>query len=528
MPTSPQLVESPTPGQSDRAPQAFQWLDRVSESLAASVGRRTIWYLIGLSALYLIGTSALASSKLFWFDEILTFHIARTPTLASLWATMRSGLDLNPPFYFIVMQFTRSLIGESELAMRIPVLIGFWVMGLCLFRFVSRGCGPLYGLVALLLPVSTTAYNYAFEARPYGLVLGLCGVALVCWQSYARDDSRLGLAIMWLCLTAAISSHYYAVMALLPLAAGEMVRIKTRKKWDFKVLGALALSGIPILFGMAQFRMARTYAITFWWKPSILSFLTFYDFLVGPGQFVLVIGLLLVAIMSIPQRWRSRVELPQNAPTAAESVVATGFVLLPYVAILFAVVIGNAFAPRYVLPSVIGVATFLPIAAYTVSGGRKAIGAALAIVVFLAFSVREISASRRFLNGREPLEAYNFLSDNTSGLPIVMVNPLEFIKVAHYGSAEWRRRAAYVVALSDSVRYGESDTADRALVLLRKVTPLNVFDYADFARAHPKFLVFGADSWEIRYLSDHAADIRVVGKYGKNLLFEVQAEPDKR
>jgi hypothetical protein len=142
--------------------------------------------------------------------------------------------------------------------------------------------------------------------------------------------------------------------------------------------------------------------------------------------------------------------------------------------------------------------------------------------------MRELSASRRFFHGKERLEAYNFLSDDTSDEPIVIANPLEFLKLAHYGSAGGKQRAAYVVNLSDSVRYGESDTADRALVELRKVTPLNVFDYAEFIQVHPRFLVLGAYSWEIRYLSDHAADIRVVGRYNSDLLFEVQDIPDSR
>lgn len=293
---SPQKVEPPAP---------VPWVDRVSESLAATVARRSMWLLIGLSALYIIGTSALAKTKLFWFDEILTFYIARIPTLPTLLATLRDGLDLNPPLYFILTRFTRSLFGESELALRLPVLIGFWVMSLCLYRFVSRGCTPLYGLVALLLPVATTAYDYAFEARPYGVVLGLCGLAMVFWQSYARDGSRLGLAMMWLCMTAAISCHFYAAVAVLPLAAGELVRITTRKKPDFKVLGALALSGIPILFCLPQLRMAKTFAPAFFSKPSVISFLTFYDFVVGPGQFFLVIALVLAAIVSMAQRGRT-------------------------------------------------------------------------------------------------------------------------------------------------------------------------------------------------------------------------------
>ncbi len=485
-----------------------------------------MWFLIGLSALYLIGTSALAWSRLLWFDEILTYHIARAPTVASMWAILQTGLDLNPPLFFVVTHFTRSLFGESELAMRIPALIGFWVMSLCLFRFVSRGCTPLYGLVALLLPVATTAYDYAFEARPYGMVLGFCGVALVSWQSYARGGSRFALAMVWLGMTAAVSSHYYALMALMPLAAGEVVRMLTQKKWDFKVLAALALSATPILFFLPQLRMAKTFAATFWSKPSLISFLTIYDFLLGSGQFFVVIALALAAIVSMTQQRGLAVEPPRQGPTFSEGVVAVGFALLPYLAIVFAIVAGGGFTPRYALPAVIGVATLLPMATYTASRGRMAMGAALASVFFLAFSLHEVSASRRYLHGKKSLEAYDFFSDNTTGLPILIVNPLEFLKVEHYGSAEWKRRAAYVVNLSESVRYGEPDTADRILVLLCKITPLNVFDYGDFVRVHPKFLVLGHYGWEIPYLSDHAADIRVRGAYGKGLLFEVQHKPD--
>ena len=527
MPTIPQQVESSAPDCSDPSPRILRWVDRVSESLAISVSRRPAWFMIGLSALYLSGTSAFAWSRLFWFDEILTYHIAQAPTVASMWRTLRAGLDLNPPLFFVVAHFMRSMFGESELVMRIPSLIGFWVMCLCLFRFVSRGCTSLYGLVALLLPVATTAYSYAFEARPYGLVLGFCGVALVCWQSYARDGSRFALAMVWLCMSAAVSSHYYSLMALMPLAAGEIVRLVTQKKWDFRMLGALAFSAFPLLFFLPQLRMARTFAATFWSKPSLISLLTFYDFLVGPGQFFIVVALVLMAVVSMMDR-RRPIEPPRQAPTRAEFAVAIGFVLLPYVAIALAMAAESGFTPRYALPSVIGVAALLPMAAYGASRGRMATGAALALVFFLAFGLREISASRRFIDGKRPLEGFNFLSENASGLPIVILNPLEFLKVEHYGSAEWKSRAAYVVNLSDSVRYGDSDTADRALVQLREVTPLNVFDYADFVRTHPRFLVFGLYSWEIPYLSDHAADIRIVGHYGKDLLFEVQPRLDRR
>jgi hypothetical protein len=243
-----------------------------------------------------------------------------------------------------------------------------------------------------------------------------------------------------------------------------------------------------------------------------------------------VIAVILTVIVSKAGGRTAATTVPRQAPTAAEITVSMGFVLLGHIGILVAFLARTGFASRYALPTVIGVATLVPFVAYYASRGRVAIGAVLALVFFSAFSLREISASRRFLHIKESLDAYGFLSaPDTNSLPVIVVNPLEFLQIAHYGPTDWTRRAVYVTDLYDSVRYGESDTADRALLQLRKVTPLNVFDYTEFVRSHPRFLVFGSHSWEIAYLSDHAADIRVIrrydiGKYSRDFLFEVAVQ----
>jgi hypothetical protein len=276
--------------------------------------------------------------------------------------------------------------------------------------------------------------------------------------------------------------------------------------------------------------MARAFAPAFFSKPDLTTFLNFYDFLLGPAQSFLVIAVILTVIVSKAGGRTAATTMPHQAPTAAEITVSVGFVLLGHIGILVALLARTGFALRYALPTVIGVATLVPIVAYYASRGRVAIGAVLALVFFSAFTLREISASRRFLHLKESLDVYGFLSaPDTNSLPVIVANPLEFLQIAHYGPTDWTRRAVYVTDLYDSVRYGESDTADRALLQLRKVTPLNVFDYAEFVRGHPRFLVFGSYSWEIAYLSDHAADIRVIrrydtGRYSRDFLFEVAVQ----
>src|ERR1017187_2720902 len=76
---------------------------------------------------------------------------------------------------------------RSCFAIRFPELIGFLAASLCLFHFIRRRTNALYGLVGMLACGITGAYPFAYEARPYGLVLGFCGLALVCWQAATEN-----------------------------------------------------------------------------------------------------------------------------------------------------------------------------------------------------------------------------------------------------------------------------------------------------------------------------------------------------
>ncbi len=119
-------------------------------------------------------------------------------------------------------------------------MLGFWVMCLCLFLFVSRR-SALYGFVAMLFPLVTGAYYYAYEARPYGIVLGF---SLVCWQSaVAGYHRRLSLLSVESC--GALSNHYYALFAA-PSGFGRAVRSLSLRRLDLPVWAALGLAVTPV------------------------------------------------------------------------------------------------------------------------------------------------------------------------------------------------------------------------------------------------------------------------------------------
>ena len=70
----------------------------------------------------------------------------------------------------------------------------------------------MLALMGMLLPLSIPqAYFYAYEARAYGMVLGFCGAAVVCWDlAHATPWRGLALLGLPLCLAAAVASTLYA------------------------------------------------------------------------------------------------------------------------------------------------------------------------------------------------------------------------------------------------------------------------------------------------------------------------------
>src|SRR6516162_7481945 len=96
------------------------------------------WLPAGMAATYLGATCLLAARKPLWFDELFTWHISRTPTLADLWQTLAQGFDPNPPLAYVLSRWSQSVLGDSPVALRMPSILGFAVMCVCLYRFVAR------------------------------------------------------------------------------------------------------------------------------------------------------------------------------------------------------------------------------------------------------------------------------------------------------------------------------------------------------------------------------------------------------
>jgi 4-amino-4-deoxy-L-arabinose transferase-like glycosyltransferase len=188
-------------------------------------------------------------ARLLWNDEFLSFYSDRVATFKQVvLVQLHYPISLDPPTYHLLSHLSMDLLGRNAIALRLPALAGFLLFQLCLFFVVRRLAGDRSAIIAMAVPVLTASFRYSLEGRPYGLLLGLYALSFLCWQIATSNDdptiprSRiLPLTGLALSIALAITSHYFGVLILIPIALGELYRTLIRKRLDRGVLTALSL-----------------------------------------------------------------------------------------------------------------------------------------------------------------------------------------------------------------------------------------------------------------------------------------------
>ena len=233
--------------------------------------------------------------KPLWYDELLSLHGSLLPDIGSIWEVTRSGALAEPPFFTFVVHLTMKVVPDPHFGLRLPAVLGIWVPCLCVFHFTRRIAGALCASVAVMTVLSTKVASYIQEGRPYGLLMGCLGVALVSWQEAVEGKHRrlglLGIAVSLFC---AIQTHYYGVLLLFPLALGETIRSVSRKRMDTAVWSALAVGSSSVLMLLPLVGVASDYTRNPWNPVSLEGLLRFhielFEKLVPPV--LLILGLL--------------------------------------------------------------------------------------------------------------------------------------------------------------------------------------------------------------------------------------------
>jgi 4-amino-4-deoxy-L-arabinose transferase-like glycosyltransferase len=495
------------------------------------------------SVFYFVGTYLRASEKYFWYDELFTLYICRLPSFHASWTAVLHGADFNPPLFYALTRLSNFVVGEGLVGTRLPAIIGFWIFSLCLFRFVKRESGLLAGFVAMTFPLFTFAYNYAYEARPPGIVLCFCGLALIFWQlMQERPSEARWLILFGLSLGAAFLSHCYAVTLIAPFAIAEAFSTfhSHRLRWGpWAAMIAPIIASIIVIVPLLQ-SYNRIVQGTSWAQGTVATFghiAYFYTTLLTTSLTALVLlSLLLLLSMCLSRHGEHLSNVPIRP---AYLVLTVGFLALPVFGVLLGKLVQGPFVPRYVISAVVG---FAVLTGFAVDRSRPNwVRIVLVCVValsltqnFLALIVdRYVGPGGVVLapgsghpvntRARGPMASHHMLTfDSSSALPIVVPNGIEYLYLAHYDAAQ-RARLYYVGDL-------QRDTFIREYRLLRELCglPFNrERAWNEFLLSNPEFLVYGNVS-SMPWFFDHEQNggvLKSIKFQGDRFLADVQRSP---
>jgi hypothetical protein len=420
-----------------------------------------------VSAIYFADIFLRASAKCYWFDELFTVYLCRLPSFNNIWAAVLHGADFNPPLFYLLTRGAQGLFGNGLIATRLPATVGVWVFGLCLFLFVSRRTGVICGFIAGVFPFFTLAQYYAYEARAHGLILGWCGLALICWQRNAEGRAKyLWLAGFGLSLLGALLTHVYAVYLFVPFAVVELYNLLKRDRPDWGILCVLLLVPAPVIvvLYLPLFRMYRASVPAGFFVPSHELLQYFLADAFGPALSVLLLSLVLFGLEGM---WRpglaaAKVKIPKR-----EVLVAAGFVCLPLLGFLGSKLSRGPFLDRYFLSSIGGIAIFLGFAhAQRPAGSRStqvlAICMMLLMIADLGTMIYLVTASHRIFlvepstrttmttTPSDPMRMYSTVSHDQSGLDILVLPSLEYFYFFEYAPPSVVSRLYFASSESDA------------------------------------------------------------------------------
>jgi len=507
----------------------FLQLHTFLENLADQIETRRLWFLAGFSILYLGVTSLVASQRPLWNDELYTLYIARLHSMTDVWEALSTGAEQLPPFFYLLTRASLALLGTNELSLRLPEVVGFWIMALCLFRFVSKCIPGPYGSLAMLFPLVTGAYYYATEARPYGLVLGFSGLALLCWQAATERDRRpVWLAGLAASLAAAISCHYHAVFVLAALAFAEAVRSRTTRRLDVPLWVALGLSVAPLLAFLPLIRRAIGYSTTFWAKSRWMSAPEFYYSLLAPAVLPLMAFAVLSAAYPTMMSSQRRCASHASTPHAHEMAAAFGFLAIPIIAVTVSMLTTGAFTDRYALPAIIGCSLVVAFAAHESLSSRPATVTILTLFLcacFLSLGAKSFASATAIREAN--VQATQFLRAKAVGsLPIAVSDQHAFMSLLYYAPRDIGSRLIYLADPGKALsRLGHNSVEKGTLALLKPWFHLPIEEYDPFLASGQEFFVFGDSghflNWLLPDLIASCRQLELSGQNGASLLFLV-------
>ena len=488
---------------------------------------------------------AWSHSKLMSQDEMYAFQTYSMRSVAELVQVQRTEpISLDPLLYPLLSHGAMKAFGDGAFALRLPALLGFLLMQVCLFFFVRRLAGERAGVVAAAFPALTATLFYSAEGRPYGLMLGLYALALLSWQIAARPTSQSrdvghpnfgrGWALMGLAAAIAltINAHYFGILLLVPLCAAEGVRSLQRRRTDWPVVAAIyvGMAGFtatwPFLKAAGEFRKnyynagsVGLHDITRAYRSIFVD----YTQMSMPAQHLwmaLLVAFAAALVWGCARQIFGRGGHELRIPVA-EWVLMLVLAALPFCGYLLARFVTHSIEVRYVLGAAVAISAMVGVA---IGPWLRRDGVFAAVMVALGVAIVGAGAARIHAEQRKsaerlaslllPAEVKSALDANPDGR-LYMQDMGAFEEDRTYEpDADVRARMTLVYSRAEEMRWNRHDTMALTAMHIARFTGLPVVSYEDL-RARPGEHLFvlyhtGWD-WTDQAFAADGARVRPVG-----------------
>ena len=473
-----------------------------------------------------------ANNRLFWYDELLTFHISNLHPFSLLWRALQAGVDGMPPGYYVLVQLARLLPGDPHVTLRLPSILGYILSLLGVYWFARKRLPVSAGLTAVFLITLSPFRGYAVEARSYALLVGFLAISAVLWQRI--NEKRFMTPLLALFLTLAVSSHHLAVVAISSFGIAELVWTLLSRRIRWGVWAACLLATCPFVMSLPSLLHYRAiFGKHFWARPDLSTAISTYQDYTGivlQWAFVLILcfGLLLGdSLLRMMRQLREGTREREFGPP--EIILVSNFLIYPALLVVLTKLLDSGYTPRYGWPAILGLVLGSVYLVRTI--WLKSSSFYLLVALLIAFAVQggmniQTLYKQGLTRADKRWTMLAELSRSETSIPVVIGSPLRYLEAVEYAPPELHDRLVQVFDADIATRLAGSDTPEKTNRLLAQFIPLRVDDLALFQAAHQKFILYsgGPFDWFTQYLAERRYHLRLLSQDGDNSLYIVNAE----
>ena len=397
------------------------------------------------------------------YDELLEVEAANAPTVHQLLSYLAAGVDYNPPLSHLLVRSSMAVFGTADWAPRLPSFLGVLLCLICLYRVISQWLSPKYGVLSILWIICSPVRIHAGEARPYGLVLGLTGLALIFYQHVTKPRRNVpALVAFAICNACLAASHYYAVLVISPFLLAEAARVWKSRQWNWPLLACIiAPPFIVFAFLRDAIRSQHVQLAHYFSRGNLLSFNHGYEVLeLDPLVYGIALTLLAGAVLAVIRKDQPVVRINRGSFESPGLLLGIGLLLLPLEGAVCTQFITHAYVSRYFLPAEIGSAICV---CYLAEFAARFIpGTAVALIVALSINFGNIMAQQLSHPASSSLPGAPLYGAQT---PILFDSPEDYLRVLHYEPDFWSKMLV-IADPAASMRARQYDTDDKIMLAL--------------------------------------------------------------